>query len=249
MFKTLGVYFRKFLRNFPMTKDNLVRIQDGPNKGLLYAVALGDDYIYGTYEIDSIDYMLSKISKNEVLFDVGANAGYISMALAQYCKKVYAFEPMPFNINRMQKHFLANKLNSQIDILPYAITDVDKELEFTFSKSHLSNTYIKSSSLYDENQTEKVIGRSIDSLVFESNLEKPKILKIDVEGAEYDVLLGAQNTIQKYSPIIMLATHDAHLEGVKDKCLHFLNGLGYTCDSTKEKKVVSGLEDFICYLK
>ena len=70
-------------------------------------------------------------------------------------------------------------------------------------------------------------------------------MKIDVEGAEYDVLLGARNTIDKYRPTVLLATHEFHLEGVRDRCLQFLRDRNYEITPTDEGKVIRGLEDFV----
>lgn len=53
------------------------------------------------------------------------------------------------------------------------------------------------------------------------------LIKTDVEGGEYDVMSGSENTIIQYIPSIILATHDFHLLRVKDKCLNFLFAKGY----------------------
>ncbi len=44
----------------------------------------------------------------------------------------------------------------------------------------------------------------------------------------------------------MVATHDCHLVGVKEKCLHLLSELGYLITAIKEEKEIQGQEDFYC---
>jgi len=65
---------------------------------------------------------------------------------------------------------------------------------------------------------------SIDNLIDKKLIEPPNIIKIDVEGAELDVLHGAGHTIQKDHPTIFVAidNHDN-----KDYIYDFLKDMGY----------------------
>jgi hypothetical protein len=68
---------------------------------------------------------------------------------------------------------------------------------------------------------------SIDSLIGKKLIEPPNIIKIDVEGAELDVLHGARAAVREYSPIIFIAidNHDN-----KDYIYDFLKDMGYVID-------------------
>jgi len=55
----------------------------------------------------------------------------------------------------------------------------------------------------------------------------PQLIKIDIEGAEYDALLGSRNVISKYHPTIFLSTHNCQNPGVHKKCYDFLDEIGY----------------------
>jgi hypothetical protein len=72
---------------------------------------------------------------------------------------------------------------------------------------------------------------------------------MDVEGAEVVVLLGAKNYLTVYKPSIMLATHDCHLEGVKDRCLKLLDEYGYSYKKIDDFKKIVGQEDYYCIAK
>jgi FkbM family methyltransferase len=77
--------------------------------------------------------------------------------------------------------------------------------------------------------TEALNSVSVDKLVDSLNL-KPKLLKIDVEGAEYFVLRGAETTLRKYQPQILLELHPTFLPTTVsvEQVENFLRDLGYT---------------------
>ena len=238
----VGVYLRKALRRFPLTRETLVKIVAGPIKGSRVTVALGDDYYLGIYESDTLRVAETKIRPQDIVYDIGANAGYLTMAFARKCRCVHAFEPLERNIHRWKKHMEANRVTNAI-LHPYAISDCDRELIFAVGHSAFSNRYERGES---EVGGVSVAGRSLDSLVGNRELPPPDVIKIDVEGAELDVLHGAANTIEAYRPLIFLATHDCHNPGVQESCLSHLNSIGYQCQETSEVKVISGLSDYIC---
>lgn len=247
---TLGIYFRKLLRNFPPTKNTLLPIKTGPLKGNRFSVKYGDPYLYHEYENDIIDFVLSKSDKSTVIYDIGANVGYLSMAFATKTSKIYAVEPIQENIDLMKRHFNENNVND-INIYQFGITNKDKQLKFSTGFGSVSNTYVKESEYFKKGSMKQttIVGRSIDSLVFNDKWEVPNIIKLDVEGAEDDALIGAKKTLLNYSPIVLLATHDCHKPGVKEKCLKIMNSYGYNCTTSKEVKTHPGLDDFICIKK
>lgn len=246
-FMLRGYY--KLLRNLPGTQDTLLSIQGGPLKGLQFNLNIGTEYLLGSYELDSLELILDKIGPNDVVYDLGANAGYYAMAMAQKTKqKIYAFEPMPVNIERLKKHLNVNSVGN-VEIKAMAISDHSGEIEFSNVASLVGNTYVQSSPHFEEtSNTFKVPTNSIDNLVFgNEKLKPPNIIKIDVEGAEFDVLKGAERTIKEFRPILLLATHDVHLPGVKKDCLEFLDKMKYKVTPTDVAKSVKQLEDFIAF--
>ena len=54
----------------------------------------------------------------------------------------------------------------------------------------------------------------------------PRLLKIDVEGAELDVLQGARDVLKGAKPLVLVEVHSDELE---KECAQFLEGLGYDC--------------------
>jgi len=65
---------------------------------------------------------------------------------------------------------------------------------------------------------------SLDHMVFEVGLRAPDLIKMDVEGAECDALLGGERVIKQFRPMIMVETHEASLDR---ECEEFLHDFGY----------------------
>ena len=73
---------------------------------------------------------------------------------------------------------------------------------------------------------------ALDNLVSRNEICPPDFVKIDIEGAEYDCLLGCAQTIQKYCPVIFLATHGPEIH---DACLKLLADWEYDVRSLDER--------------
>ncbi len=225
----------------------------GPLKGYRWSTTGSYEYILGNYEDPkTIDTFLSWLKPASVFYDLGANAGYFTLMANRVITegKIYAFEPSPAARQLFEEHL---KLNSakitadNISLLPFAISDAEKQIEFSDSNIQKEgNTYIKGSPIFSGTEN-KITAQcySVDGLQ-QQGFERPDVMKIDVEGAEYDVLQGAVNTLKRYKPCILLATHDCHLPGVQEKCVKLLKQLGYIVKHTGNyNKQMDGLDDYI----
>ncbi len=245
-------YYRvkfKILRTLPFTKYKHLKILSGDLKGYKFIAVSTNDYLLGTYELNTLNRIKKDISTNSIVYDIGANFGYYSMIFAQNTQEnVFAFEPIPDNIKIFKNHLLINNV-SNVSILPFAIADIDKEVEFSNEFNNQGNTYVEDSPLYQNISSKiKINCRSIDSVVNEKLAPPPTFIKIDVEGAEFDALMGAVNTIKQYKPIILLATHELHVPGIKDKCLELLKTLNYSVNEMNNTGFdIIGLEDFYAF--
>ena len=211
-----------------------MKVMEGPLKGYLWSTSSNYDHILGCYENPVIvKECCGWFRPTTVFYDLGANIGFYTILANRFITKgkIYAFEPIPFVCGLLQKHLELNRhlINPDtIRIMPFAVSDKEKEVSFSDNKEQAEgNTYILSSPFLKAGiKTIRVKCYSIDELVHQG-YDIPDIIKIDVEGAEYDVLMGAAATISQYKPRIILATHDCHLPGVDEDCRRFLFGMGY----------------------
>lgn len=226
---------------------------EGPLKGYSWSTASSYEYILGNYEEpETVRTFLSWLKPETVFYDLGGNAGFYALLANRFIQggRVYSFEPSPAAQAVFQQHVKRNSRfihNNNIRLLPYALSDSEKQVEFSNdSIQQDGNTYITGSPVFSNAGDFLTIPcYSVDGLL-QLKYDKPDVIKIDVEGAEYDVLKGAINTLQQYKPNILLATHDCHLPGVKDKCLQLLQQLGYRLQHTgSHNKQLAGLDDYI----
>jgi FkbM family methyltransferase len=155
-----------------------------------------------------------KLSKG-VFLDIGANVGKYSIILGKQLKengKVYSFEPEPSNIEGLKKNILLNEVTN-VKIFPLACSNKKGLISF-----YLNEKNSGAHSLIKKSKKEILINcDTLDNILKEQNLKEDiNLIKIDVEGAEAEVLKGAINTLKKHHPkIIFEAWNEEYLENVK----------------------------------
>ena len=233
-------------------RKEFMRIMGRPLKGYQWTTNRAYEYLLGTHESpEVIERFLSWFNPDSVFYDVGANVGYFSFLASTVITRghVVAFEPMAANLEIFEEHIRRNRRHSgtkDITLLPFAVADCEKTVEFTNDQHFTgSNTYVDSKFLGSDVGRVTIKCHSIDDLVA-AGRAVPTVIKIDVEGAEFDVLRGAAKTIRKHLPHILIATHDVHLPGVDRQCTEFLRDIGYSLTHTGAfNHRMDGLEDYI----
>jgi len=156
-------------------------------------------------------YLLGKVA-----YDVGANIGLVTLFLARSVGEqglVIAFEPTPPNAERLMENVQLNKL-SNVRLYRVALGDTEAVIKIAHCpdspgiatlREDLAQGYRRRYSL-QEFQVEVV---PLDTLVARESLPFPDFLKIDIEGYEYPMLLGARETIRRARPIIFVEVHSS----------------------------------------
>jgi len=150
----------------------------------------------GYYDLTLSKLILQKAKSNGVFVDVGANIGYCSLLFASTGEKaeVYCFEPAKRNISFIHHNITLNKLSDKITLYPFAVSNIDGDMFFDQSSAEQTGWGHLSTS----ETSEKVKVVQLDTIFQE--LEKPiALLKIDVEGFDLHVILGARKMLKKKS--------------------------------------------------
>lgn len=199
-----------------------VPVSKGPLKGSKFGLFTSSKYVRGTYEPNEVASFLRFIKKGDTVLDVGAHAGYYSLLAANQVGergKVIAIEPHPLNLAYLWNHFKINNVQNAT-ILDCAIGSMNQWVSFDTSagtgRAQVEQTFSKSSELIEM--------KTLDSLFERGLVGKPKVIKMDIEGAELEALKGARTLIRSSQPAFVLSTHG---HTTKAKCIQFLAEQGY----------------------
>jgi len=148
--------------------------------------------------------IVSSVGPSDVFGDLGANIGLFSALAGQNADRTVAFEPHPDNYDRLRENLSLNSVAA--DMFQIALSDTEGNLEFILppdidvtggaaivsgeeeQKEHFRKQY-------GGFRTEVVSSMTGDSFFQRHDVPSPTVLKIDVEGAEMNVLQGLETTI------------------------------------------------------
>jgi len=173
-----------------------------PNN-LAWAFPNGDYYEENV--INFLDIIVKSYDK-PVLIDVGANFGYYSVRYEHLCSHIFAFEPVSTTYNVLKKNIESNAVKN-ITLFKIGVSDTTGQQEINLYNVSGNNSLF-ARTVPDDHPLKK-IGKetiklnSLDILIKNGRVTIPDIIKIDVEGAELDVLKGAKNTIASHRPAII----------------------------------------------
>jgi FkbM family methyltransferase len=189
----------------------LVSVCGGQLRGFRLWVDLTCEKYYwlGVYEEHVQALAATSVEAGAVVYDIGAHIGFFTVLFSRLSGQagiVYAFEPLPQNIERLMANV---EVNSLANVRARCIAVSDQEGSGTL--------VARGSSLMahlTENNGEAAEGvipvqtTTVDAMV-SGGYRIPSLLKIDVEGAEGRVIRGAARTLQSYRPWIVLEIHSA----------------------------------------
>jgi FkbM family methyltransferase len=178
-------------------------------------------YFPKTYEAGNFEFLSESCKPGAVIIDIGAHIGLFSIIAAQVTGKtgkVYAFEPAPGTYALLQKTVVINHEEQVIETLQKAVGKQTGKITFFVSDNQVDNgnslvKYKKDRSLYGIN----VAVTTIDHFIREKDISRLDFIKIDVEGAEYDTLQGAAETLKNLKPVCIVAIHPEPIAAKGDR--------------------------------
>jgi FkbM family methyltransferase len=169
------------------------------NSGRVNIITGGFTNPYGLsfYQPDGLEWILMReaerdyntdalaLDENSVIVDIGAHVGVVSMTLAKrHGCRVYAYEPQPENYRRLLENIALNGLGHLIIPHPYAVTGDGRDVTISHDERNSGG-----GSIY------KGTGEWVKSVTLPDILAEVggriDLLKIDCEGAEYEIFEGA----------------------------------------------------------
>ena len=171
-------------------------------------------------------------SKNSNVVDIGSHVGLFALHIASMNKnsQILCFEPSNDNFEILKQNVKLNNLK-QIKIFHKAVSSKNGKIELNINTHDPSGHSIKKES--DKKETIESI--TLEKIFEENNLEKCNLLKLDCEGAEYEILFSTSEENLKKINQICLEYHKFDDEpDLHKKLLRYLEDNGY----------VTKMEDF-----
>jgi len=148
------------------------------------------------------------LARNMTVIDIGANQGFFSLYAASKGAVVYAFEPCIDNFQILQWNISTNGLEDRVRMFNAAVTNKQGKVDFFVGLDGSGEIMSGTASTRNEDrggkrvQTRSVESVTLDSLLSDLRIGKCNFLKMDCEGAEYEILAGtSQASLQKIARI------------------------------------------------
>lgn len=176
----------------------------------------------------------------DIVFDIGANVGSHTLPIAKSVGntgRVYAFEPVPWALNKLSRNISLNAFNNII-VEPIALSDApDDNAEFSLRASFKTTSQIPvnadgslNNNWWNACEKVKVKVETIDNFVLENNIKKVNLIKLDVDGFEAKVIKGAIKVLTEHGPDIVMELAPSWIAAKGDDMgavINSLTSMGY----------------------
>jgi FkbM family methyltransferase len=151
------------------------------------------------------------VKPGHVVLDAGANVGYFSLLCAKWMHGrgvVHAFEPFPTTAERLTRNLALNpQLKPIITLHRLALSDVTGRMGMSVpDQSNQGRNFLSATGPVNVKTT------SIDAFCENEGLARVDLIKVDVEGSEVALLRGAEETIRRHRPMLMIEINPSSLE-------------------------------------
>lgn len=206
-----------------------------PNRHVQWRV----ETIY-TKEPDTVSWIRA-MTAGSVFYDVGANIGLYTMLAAKQGLRVFAFEPEGQNFALLVRNLALNRISKEsVVAYPFCITDGQSINTLRLQSLQVGGSCHSYASDLNYKREEKQwayeqgsVGFSLDALVFEAGMPQPDHIKVDVDGFEDKVLLGAERVLRNTKSILveMDSNNADHMHWKAE-----LEGQGFSTDGSQIAK-------------
>ncbi|MBT9314442.1 FkbM family methyltransferase [Leptothoe spongobia TAU-MAC 1115] len=201
-------------------QSDVVTIPQGVGAGLqFHPDESNPTFAQGTYELPIQKILAQHLTPGDVFYDIGANIGFFSTLAARLVGKlgqVYAFEPVSKNAARIRRNGKLNQF-SQIKVFEKAVSQNSGKGNLLLAQHSGGATLSTVGTPPDMAGSVQVDLISIDDWINKKKVKPPSLVKIDVEGAELQVIQGMLATIRTFKPILLYEVDAAQLGDFQKK--------------------------------
>lgn len=194
-----------------LMKRRVWTVEQGSGAGLKLRFPQNQDYVLGSSELPVQTEMAKHLSPGDVFYDVGANTGFFSLIAARIVGPqghVCAFEPLAPNAAAIADNARLNAM-TQLRVFEVAVGSEARQDELLVTEwdggGALSRYPVGPSGSVSRTPVRVV---PLDEFIPERGLPLPTFVKIDVEGAELEVIEGMTGTIARCRPVLLYEVDD-----------------------------------------
>jgi len=184
--------------------------------------------VYGNWEPEVVEAIVREVEPGGFVLDIGAHIGFYSLLLSKKVGphgRVVAFEPFPANFDVLEENLRLNQCK-QVLAVKKAVMDCSCELKVSVPAGEpLPGVFsVVGSEGADQVLIEAV---SLDDFLSTNGLPVA-FIKIDVEGAEEQVLRGAKKTLASFHPTVLLEVHHGPFPPEQHPAIALLSAQDYS---------------------
>lgn len=186
-------------------------------------------------EPETIKWIEDNLSDGDVFYDIGANIGAYSLVASKLGKlnsRIISFEPAFMNYPQLVKNLVLNKCEN-VSAYQLALSDKNSVIEFGYrgltAGLGLHTVGVRNSE--EIAYTQNVLSVKMDALESLWGIPKPTLIKLDVDGPELEVLLGAKECLSSSKLKSILVELDEKDEFRFQKITNLLNEIGFEVEA------------------
>ena len=209
----LTEFVRRLLSRVAPQELCVVEIASGPLTGWHMKLDLKTEKYYwlGTYEQGMEAALADFVRQGDIVYDIGANIGYFSLIFARKVGsegQIFAFEPLPENIERLQENLMLNHREDNVTVVSSAVSDSTGTEEFLVHSLHSMGKLAGVNGRNTKYQRSVIVkSLTIDGFIYDEGKPAPDIVKMDIEGGEVKAIRGMTRLLSDKKPIILLELH------------------------------------------
>lgn len=202
------------------SRTAVLRLRSGESfqiKHFLDALIVKEIYCDNDYQIKKNSY--------KVMVDIGSNIGTFSILSAKLNQKakIFSYEASPSTFKIQKNNLLLNSIKNVVSNNLAVTSKVSKMIFYTNQASGLSSLYFKG-----DKSTKQSVGTTTLSRIFSDNKIKTiDFLKMDCEGAEYEIVLKSPDKVLKRIKCMATEYHDSITKHSHQELIEKLKHLGF----------------------
>ncbi len=198
--------------------------------GYYYNIERSNRYIFGglegigkklheKYQLEKV-----KISKGDIVIDIGCNIGELTYFLSKFNPTIYACDIEQKAIDCIKLNCLSNE---KIIIEKLAIWNQEGQLDFESKVNQASSTLLKPNVINSDVNIQKIKSVTLDTFFEQKNIKRAKLVKVEAEGGEPEILEGASKSLKNIEFISIDCGPERYGKTTFDEVIKILRGNNY----------------------